>query len=180
MKQRGVTLIEVIVAFSIFTFVMTLVVVSLVQTVRSFQQGERFADRQQKQRLCFSRMGSTIQSLVNLDSSGRGAAFRGDSAGCYIIYAQDSGLAEEKYAFDSASGTLERFFQDPTDYQESTYAQKIACLESLQGCSFSYSDGAVWRSAWNPADGLPKAVKLAFTFRDDDKEHEFLANVPVQ
>ncbi len=179
MRAKGVTLVEVLLAFAIFVMVMSLVTVSLVQTFHSFQQGQKFADKEQQQRLCLMRMGKSIASLVKLVAPGKSSSLRGDAQSCFIIYARDASLAEEKYVCDTAEGTLTRYYEEPTDYNEATSGTHDIGLAGLDECLFSYSDGSSWKAVWNQQDGVPRAVKLKFKFKDDTQEHEFLTNIPI-
>lgn len=63
---EGFTLVEVIVAFSIFLVVMALVSLFLLHTFRSFHQGQQFQARQLKTRACLFQMSKEIASLVKV------------------------------------------------------------------------------------------------------------------
>lgn len=64
--KKGFTLIEVLVGSVVFLVVMGLVSMSLVQTFRSFQAGQKFQGRQLRQRACLFHMGKEIASLVKV------------------------------------------------------------------------------------------------------------------
>ena len=86
---------------------------------------------------------------------------------------------ESSYVWNSSSQALEHYYQQPPDYESSTYQTKEILLEGLSDWKFSYWGGGVWQSAWDKTNQLPKAVKINFRFADETKEQEFVANIPV-
>lgn len=86
---------------------------------------------------------------------------------------------ESGYVYNASNHTLEHYYQQPPDYESSTYQTKEILLEDLSDWRFSYWDGGVWQSAWDKTDQLPKTVKINFRFGDDKKEQEFVVNIPV-
>jgi len=92
----------------------------------------------------------------------------------------EDNLVESGYAYNSGNLTLEHYYQEPADYDWSTYQSKDVCLDGLSVCKFSYSDGEVWQSFWDENSAkLPKAIKMNFKFKDEDKEREFVVNIPI-
>ncbi len=66
--KKGFTLVEVLVAISIFLMVMGLVLGLVITSFRSLREGEKMLDYQQQQRLCLSRLSREISSLVRTSS----------------------------------------------------------------------------------------------------------------
>lgn len=62
----GFTLVELMIAFSIFSILIGLVLASMVGLFRSFQRGERMLDRDQKQRFCLYRLSKEVASLTKI------------------------------------------------------------------------------------------------------------------
>jgi hypothetical protein len=82
--------------------------------------------------------------------------------------------------YNSANRTLERFYQGPADYNESTYQTKQICLDNLSDCRFNYSDGKAWLMHWEEDMGqIPKAIKIYFKFSEEEQEREFIVNIPI-
>jgi len=88
-------------------------------------------------------------------------------------------LIESGYVWNSSNHTLEHYYQQPPDYESSTYQTKEILLEDLSECKFSYWDGQTWKTSWDKVNQLPQQVKMNFRFGDDKKEQEFAVNIPV-
>jgi len=70
--------------------------------------------------------------------------------------------------------------QDEPDYDENTFTSKTNCLENIVECKFSYSDGNIWQDSWSKENASPpRSIKISFKFKEDDKAHEFIVNIPV-
>jgi len=63
-RKRGFTLVEVLIAFTIFVVLMGLVLMVMVSGFRSFGQGQRMAQREQRKRFVFFRLGKELSSLT--------------------------------------------------------------------------------------------------------------------
>ena len=66
MKKRAFTLVEVLIAFSIFAVVMTLILATVTGLFRSLRVGEKMITRDQRQRLCLFRLSKEIASVTKL------------------------------------------------------------------------------------------------------------------
>ena len=88
-------------------------------------------------------------------------------------------MTEAGYVWNSSNHTLEHYYEQPPDYEPSTYQTKEVLLEGLSDWRFSYWDGQTWQSSWSKIDQLPKTVKIDFRFGEDKKEQEFLVNIPI-
>lgn len=89
-------------------------------------------------------------------------------------------MGESKYLCNLSEGTLEYYYEEPADYDDTTYQTKQIKLDGLADCRFSYSDGKTWNANWSIEEqGLPQMVKLNFRFRDEEAEGEFVVNIPV-
>ena len=87
---------------------------------------------------------------------------------------------ESRYTYNPENFTLERYSQQPSDYEQGTYNTKEACLEGLTNCNLSYSDGQAWTNSWDANKGqIPRAVKINFKFQGEDKLREFIVNIPT-
>ncbi len=89
-------------------------------------------------------------------------------------------MVESGYVYNSATMSLEHYYQEPADYDWSTSGSKEICLEGLSDCKFSYSDGQSWETTWGESKGdTPRAIKINFKFQGEDKDREFVVNVPI-
>lgn len=66
MKNRGFTLVEVLIAFAIFLLVMGLVAVSLITSFRSLQRAQTILSKEQKARICIFRLSKELSSLTKI------------------------------------------------------------------------------------------------------------------
>lgn len=66
LRDKGFTLIEVIIASSIFTIVMTLVLITISGSFRSFHKAQTILTKEQGQRLCLYRMSKELASFARI------------------------------------------------------------------------------------------------------------------
>ena len=66
----GFTLVEVMVAFSIFAVIMSLVLSVMMLVFRSLRQGEDMLNKEQRQRLCLDRLSREVASLAKIELGG--------------------------------------------------------------------------------------------------------------
>jgi type II secretory pathway component PulJ len=66
LSLTGFTLIEVLIAFSIFLVVMGMVLVSLTTSFRSLQRAEMILGKEQKARICLFRLSKELSSLTKI------------------------------------------------------------------------------------------------------------------
>ncbi len=176
MRRRGFTLIEVMIAVSIFAAVMGLVLISVVGLFRSMHQSQKILSREQRVRFVGLRLSKEIACLIHCEEEK--ISFQGRSNEFFIVFAKEDTLAESKYAYNSSKFTLEHYAQEPADYDADTYGTHETVLEGLGNCKFSYYDGAAWIDSWDKT-GLPRAIKITLKFNDETKERELSVNVPV-
>lgn len=88
-------------------------------------------------------------------------------------------MIESGYTYNSSTHSLEHYFEQPPDFESSTYQTKEVLLEGLSEWKFSYWDGQTWQASWEKADQLPQTVKVNFKFANDNKEQEFVVKIPV-
>ena len=178
--RKAFTLIEIMIAMAIFTVVITLVLVSMIQTFRSFQQGERFADRVQRQRLCLVGMSRAVNSLVPMCYPQKCPSLQAEEGSFSFIRAEGDSLVETRFECSAAEQAFNRYTQDPTDYEYSSYGEKQVCMQGVVECRFAYGDGVTWKSSWNQdEEGIPRMVKLEFRGKEDPDLKEFIAHIPV-
>jgi|GEM_PF-2405423 len=175
---KGFTLVEVLVALAIFTVIMTLVMAAITGTFNSLRQANKMLDRGQKQRFSLLRLSREVSSIARV--SYPGVRFKGEAGQFFFIFAREDSLAEASYVYNASSQTLDRYYEEPTDYNWGTYATKEVSLSNLSECRFSYSDGLTWKESWDENTlQFPKAIKMTYKFQDEDKQREFVVNIPI-
>ncbi|MDD4940066.1 MAG: type II secretion system protein [Candidatus Omnitrophica bacterium] len=70
MKKRAFTLVEVMVAMAIFLIISGIVMTVIVAGFRSFNQGQKIAQREQRKRFVFFRLGKELSSLTRISYPG--------------------------------------------------------------------------------------------------------------
>jgi type II secretory pathway component PulJ len=83
MKKRAFTLVELMIAFSIFVVIIGLVMTVIVGGFRSFGQGQKMAYREQRKRFVFFRMGKEISSITSITYPG--TYFKGDEKSFFLF-----------------------------------------------------------------------------------------------
>ena len=81
--RAGFTLLEMLLGFTIFTIVMTLVLVTVTGSFKSLRQAERFMLKEQKQRLCFYHLEQEVASFTRIDFPKM--RFEGESASFFLF-----------------------------------------------------------------------------------------------
>ncbi len=69
-RKKAFTLVEVMVALSIFMVVIGLLMTAIVGGFRTFGQGQKMAQREQRKRFVFFRLGKEISSITSITYPG--------------------------------------------------------------------------------------------------------------
>ncbi len=124
------------------------------------------------------RLSREVASLTKINYPD--TRFSGNLNGFFFIFAGEDKLVESRYQFNSESGTLERYYQLPTDYDSTTYEQMDSCIAGLSECKFNYNNGSAWSDSWDQSLGqLPRRIKIDFKFTGESKTRELIVNIPV-
>lgn len=176
--KRGFTLVEVLVAFFVFTIIIGIVLTLMVTLFNSFRRGERMVDTDQKQRVCLYKLGKEVSSLTKVVLPA--VSFVGNQADFFFIFAQKDNLIGSKYVYHPENFTLEHYYQEPANYGTNTYQSKEICLEKLSNCQFMYYDGELWKDTWDATtEHVPRMIKIIFAYQNETKQREFVVNIPV-
>lgn len=81
-SKNGFTLLEIIIALTIFTIVMGMVIGLLLDSMRSVQRGEKTLTREQSKRICYLNINKEVSSLTKASPSG--FSFSGDLNGFFL------------------------------------------------------------------------------------------------
>jgi len=79
---KGFTLLEIIIALTVFTIVMAMVIALLLDSMRSVQRGEKALTREQSKRICYLAINKEVSSLTKVDSPG--FSFSGNQNGFFL------------------------------------------------------------------------------------------------
>ncbi|MCM8780794.1 MAG: hypothetical protein NC908_02585 [Candidatus Omnitrophica bacterium] len=173
----GLTLVEALIALAIFSVVIGLVLIVVTGLFRSTRQIQTLVQKTQRQRLCLWRLSREIASIIPVHLQ---ESFRAQEKEFFFVFAREDKLAESRYVYNPSGHKLERYFQEPTDFDWATSGIKEDCLDGLVDFKFSYSDGNEWYSEWPQTQKqLPCAIKIAFSFVGENREREIIVNVPV-
>ncbi len=66
MRKRAFTLVELIIAFSIFMVIIGLVLMSVTNSFRSLNRAQSVLVKEQRQRLCMLRLSSEVSSMARV------------------------------------------------------------------------------------------------------------------
>ena len=80
--NRSFTLVEVMVAFSIFIIISGIVITVIVAGFRAFNQGQKMARDEQRKRFVFFRLGKEFSSLTRILYPG--SYFKGDEKSFFL------------------------------------------------------------------------------------------------
>lgn len=175
-RRKGFTLAEVLLAFFIFAIITAMILSVVTGGFRSFREGQRITEREQGRRRAFFRLSKEISSMAHtLSIENR---FKGNEKEFFFIFVQNDNLTEARYSYDSESGVLEKYYEQPPDYRWDTYKTKEILLTGLDKCVFSYLSDGEWKTNWDKEDQLTEVIKINLKFKDEE-EKEFLVNVPV-
>ena len=157
--KRGVTLVELLIAVSIFAFIVASAYLLLRSFNKTYSRGMSQAAIRQKKRLLLRVITKDISSMYR---QCRGAT---DSLDFYslIIRGDTNHLSEVHYRF--SNGNLYRAFELDSDEDLSTRGQEEVLLSGLKAFDFSYLLNGSWSGTWSQ-DGLPEAVKILLEWRD--------------
>jgi len=81
-RDKGFTLVELMVASSIFIVLIGLLMTAVVGGFRSFGQGQKMAQREQRKRFVFFRLGKEISSITTITYPE--AYFKGDEKSFFL------------------------------------------------------------------------------------------------
>jgi len=183
----GFTLLELMLAITIVSVLVVLVLGAFQVGQRSWAKGDAAVEDNQRLRVTIQRMLRQLGAATRTSSSGLNAtvpAFEGDErvmrfmSGAALTPGGDRGLVLACYAVREEPGGLALDFQErplvalaPDEDPFQMDASAVRLLDGLSAMRFAYflpgEDGAwgSWRGSW-PADGetgLPVAVRITIT-----------------
>ncbi len=159
-ESRGVTLVELLIAVSIFAFIIASAYLLLRGFNKTYSRGMSQAAIRQKKRLLLRVIAKDISSMYR---SCQGSANTLDFYSL-IVRGDTNHLSEVHYRF--SGGKLYRAFELDSDEDLSTAGQEEVLVSGLESCGFSYLLKDSWSGSWNQ-NGLPDAVRIQLKWKND-------------
>jgi type II secretory pathway pseudopilin PulG len=176
-NRRSFTLLEILIAATIFVIVIGMVYTIFSGTLSYWKRGYSLNSRQQAARLVFSRMTDNISSLFL--SIPRNIYCFGLNNKFYFVSSSVKGgegdLAEMGYELVQLENRLVFSYQEKADFDFDTYDYKNTIAVDVMGLNFSYLDkDGSWRSDWDSRLGgqqeksPPQAIKISLEIKNTD------------
>ena len=193
-RTQGFTLIEVLITSALMA-VLALAVYGL------FDSGIRVMRKmvrplpQEERSIFFEKFSRDLQNLFHY----AGVAFKGEKE--RVVFATtvrtqkelggDQGIGRVTYSYNSDARAIERLQENVSQIYEGKAAQSAAVLIPVDSLSFEYfgpdsSDKTkyLWSDEWDEAEenftkGIPLAVRVTFTFQDEDQERQIKRAISI-
>ena len=193
--QRGLTLVELLVAMSILVVLSASTALMFRGITRAWRMGELRTERYQQARLLFDLFGRELSSCVanpRYPMLGTSPAdptrVRQDSRFSELFFVGTipgrTGLVERGY-WVSAQGDLMCHDQEPADGVYATGASEL-CGRDVSRLSVSYFDGTDWLDRWDgrahagPKGLLPKAIRITLMIgREKPEQFDTVVSIPT-
>lgn len=168
-KSKGITLIELLVAITIFSVVGVAVGSIFASGIKVWRRAEGLNIRQRKALLGLEKVAQELRSSLDFPDIG----FSGEKDWLSFPLLVDQDIAKVTYVFDSQQGVIfreENAFRDILDEKE---GERKGFLPSVSGLSLSYwfFDGDEeeyrWRDSWSEEEGIPLAIKIELMHGDE-------------
>lgn len=174
--SRGYTLIEVLIAVTVFAVLAGSAYVALDGLSRAAMEHRERASAFGELQLALARLDGDLRQLISRPVRGpdgdREPALLGERAGLVATragWANPSGLSRsslQRFAWQFHDGELVRTRWPVTDRVPTTRAQTESQLEGVRAFAFRYRDGqGRWRDQWpasaGAVDALPDAIEVS-------------------
>jgi len=189
-SKQGFTLIEVLVALTILSMVLSIIFAAMRLGIRSWEKGSEIEENAQDIRTLTTRMSSEIGSMYPYIISVNGVktyAFQGEREQLGFVTTNENAMADLPrsgtkwvyYFLDSDKGLVvrEKILPDSSVMEEKD-GRLVEVEPSVEEIRFQYLDTSNWEDKWDANDkkGLPEAVRVNLTF---DKGEPISIIVPI-
>ncbi len=168
MRERGFTLLELLIAMTILGLIAVIVGVSVRLGIRAWERGEADADNSRKIRYFVERISQQIKSAYPYQIEGDGervVAFQGRSDSIFFVTsvkASEGGLKWISYFIrDGKLMMREGILPDKRAMERISKEGRVFDME-ISGLKFQYfsSKEKKWKESWDSKTELPVAIKI--------------------
>lgn len=196
-NSRGFTLLEVLVALTIFGIVVVIIFGSLNLAVRAWERGESAAERNQETRIVADLIEQQVKSTYPYyfrEGNEETPAFRGERQSVRFISTVGLasgdvvGLAFVSYFVEPGKGLMlceKRVFSKKV-FEETSSGREGSVLlsSSISEVSFEYeTEDGEWKESWDIKEMLvfPRSIRITLEFSKDESGEKKTArlNIPL-
>lgn len=189
-KRQGFTLVEVLVALTILTMVLSIIFAAMSLGIRSWEKGSNIEETAQDLRALSTRLSNEIGSMYPYIIYINGAktyVFQGERERLGFVTTNENSMPDlprggakwVNYFLDRDNGLVvrEKILPD-SSVMEDKDGRLTEVEPSVQQIGFQFLDNSIWNDSWDANDkkGLPEAVRVNLTF---DKGEPVSIVVPV-
>lgn len=172
-NKKALTLIELLVALSIFSIVMLSVYSTFHTGILAYRKIDSISSLYQKARITLERIAQDLEN--SFPYSSQDSEFIGGAQGLsfFCLASHYSNLGSQprvyKVEYRLNDGQLERLLYSLYDENEIVYKSS---LSKIQGLQFSYSFAKddepfyAWQDSWQEKDNIPQGVKIDLSITD--------------
>jgi len=163
-KKAAFTLIEVVIATSILTFLMVVLHHTFWASSSAWKKGDARLKMYQNARVCLDLMSREIRCALISPGNPR-LVFKGEENTLRYISTfhrphkqGEFDLCEVSYSLSSRGEVLRRIKTNLASYPGQDGATAVLASNIL-GLEFLYSDGSIWQERWDSSSGTPYNTK---------------------
>ena len=179
-QRRGFTLMEILIAMSIFMVIVALVGTVFIKSLHYFGDSQDSVQSFGAVKRASMAFSEDISSMLVIAESAieERDAFSGTEDMLIFLYPSDEGVKEIAYFYDSEAQEVVKYYSD-NDYDFSSYDNKSVIARNVIECSFSYYYQESWVEALN--NQFPSAVKVQMKIVNGRNQQEIneIFNIPT-
>jgi len=193
--SKGFTLLELLIALTIFSMIVVVIFACLHMGVRAWEKGEENAQKNQEMRILLDLIPQQIRSLYPYrfkEGNIEFLAFKGNNHSIRFISTlgatskEPAGLSFVSYFFDPFDGLMlcekrifkREMFDDGWDIGK----EGIPLSSRVSGITFEYRDDqGEWFKEWDANDvgRFPEAIRLALTYREPPSDQGVITHLTI-
>ncbi len=163
--RRGVTLVELLVAIAVFSFIISSAYLLLRQFSRTFSRGVSRAEMRKRVRLLVSTLSRDISSMYyRCEGSSTDFAF-------FSLRRRGKDFKVSEIRYTKEGDRLYRAVEWDSDGDLSRQDEKEVFLDNLEILKFSFYNNGKWQTYWSEKE-LPEVVKLKVKWKDFPRQYE--------
>ncbi|MBN2119433.1 MAG: type II secretion system protein [Candidatus Omnitrophica bacterium] len=167
--RKGFTLIELVVALTIFSFIALSVGATFFAGAKMWQRGQKISFAQTQALLTFEKISQDISGCIETDL----VAFEADRQSLSFAALLGDNLTKISYEFKLTDKSLwrsEQSLKDIINEEENISKKKMLALKDFKLSIFYFNDIKLeydWTDQWKDEDSIPAAVKLEIKTKDE-------------